>query len=247
VIPRFGVNAVIYKPLHFIGESSVTVLYRDGHEIADAAGAKSMKFVPANHELRTMGEFGPVLATVLGDAAKGKVLWSHWEQDAAGPLAVFSYTVPQRASHYRVSYLGGAQEEQRYPAYRGEIAVNPADGSILRLTLVAEMKSDDPMTRAGLLVEYAPVNIGRMTYICPVKSVALFQAPITTVDEIDGKLYITHGPQQTNLNSTLFKQYHLFRAETRILTGDSQEPEGNSPASVPASAPSSAPAKPPRE
>jgi hypothetical protein len=32
------------------------------------------------------------------------------------------------------------------------------------------------------------------------------------------------GPPQAYLNVVQFTQYHLFRADTRILAGDSQEP-----------------------
>jgi hypothetical protein len=223
-----------YGLLHQVGSSSVTVLYRDHQESVDQE--KNRKASPRDKELRTMGEFGPILATVLNDAAKGTVIWSHWEQGGPGLLAVFHYAVPEQASHYRVASVGAMRETQRDPAYHGEIAIDPADGSILRLTVVAELKPDNPMTNAGLLVDYGPVEFGGVTYICPVRSLALslVRVVLQQVDDRDLRLQQTSfGPPQAYLNAVLFTQYHLFRADTRILAGDSQEPAATPPANAP--------------
>jgi hypothetical protein len=108
-------------------------------------------------------------------------------------------------------------ETVRHPAYHGEIGVNPADGSILRLTMVAELKPDDPVTEADILVEYGPVEIGGKTYICPLKSVDLVRfAVVGTVRSDTTTLYFP-GFLKTQVNDNLYKQYHLFRAEIRIL------------------------------
>jgi hypothetical protein len=225
-------NIARYGLLHQVGSSSVTVLYRDRQEWLDQEKGRK----GSSKELRTMGEFGPILVTVLNDAAKGTVVWSHWEQGAAGLLAVFHYAVPEQASHYRVASVGAMRETQRDPAYHGEMAIDPADGSILRLTVVAELKPDNPMTDASLLVEYGPVEIGGMTYICPVRSLAfsLVRVVLEQVDDSDLRLHGSSlGPAQAYLNVVLFKQYHLFRAETRILAGDGQEPSAAPAANLP--------------
>jgi hypothetical protein len=87
-----------YEPLHQVGTSSATVLYRDGREFEDAAGTRIK--TTAAHGLTTWGEFGPILALVLLDAAQSKLAWSHWEPGPAGPQAVFAYEVPKEKSHY---------------------------------------------------------------------------------------------------------------------------------------------------
>jgi hypothetical protein len=205
----------------------VTVLYRDHQEWLDQEkGHKS-----SSKELRTMGEFGPILVTVLNDAAKGTVIWGHWEQGATGPLAVFHFAVPEQASHYHVSSVGAMQETQHDPAYHGEIAIDPANGSILRLTVIAELKPDNPMTNASLLVEYGPVEIGGVSYVCPLRSVALSLVRIvleqedTRVRRMQRIETSSLGPPQAYLNVVQFTQYHLFRAESRIVAGDGQEPK----------------------
>lgn len=221
-----------FEPLHEVSHSSVTVLYRDHTELV----TKGKKQEVSNKQLRTMGEFGPILVTVLNDAARGTVTWSHWEQGPAGPLAVFRYVVPEQVSHYQVSSTGIERGTQHDPAYHGEMAIDPVDGSILRLTAVADLKPGDPMLSADLLVEYGRMEIGGVTYICPVKSVALSQVRMV-ISELDfttgATVSSSLGEPQTYLNEVLFKQYHLFRAETRILTGAEQDPDGAAPAGSP--------------
>jgi hypothetical protein len=197
------------------------VLYRDGREMA----AKGEKYRASSKEVRTRGEFGPILVVILNDASKGSVAWSHWEQSAAGLLAVFHFAVPQPASHYLVASPGLNQEQRYYPAYHGEIALNPADGSILRLTVIPEMKADDPMTSADLMVDYGPVEIGGIKYICPAKSVALSQVRVVN-REMDDQWNVERsflGPPQIYLNEVIFTRYHLFRSESRVLTGGESE------------------------
>jgi hypothetical protein len=219
-----------YGRLREVGNSSVTVLYRDHQEWLDQEkGRKS-----SSKELRTVGEFGPILVTVLNDAAKGTVLWSHWEHGTAGPLAVFHYAVPEQASHYRVASVGAMRETQHDPAYHGEIGIDPADGSILRLTVIAELKPENPMTNASLLVEYGPVEIGGVRYVCPVRSLALSLVRIVLeqVDDRDQRMHQTSlGPPQAYLNLVQFTQYHLFRGDARIVAGD--EPSATPPANAP--------------
>jgi hypothetical protein len=152
------------------------------------------------------------------DASQSKLVWSHWEQGAAGPEAVFRYAVPAEKSHYQVKAgwcIEGSVREflrpQEFNGYQGEIAVDPANGTILRLILRAEPKPTDPFVHADIVVEYGPVEIGGKTYICPVRGVALLL-------EVDCNLPGTSpGLLQTSLNDVVFHQYHLFGSHSRVL------------------------------
>ncbi len=190
-----------YLPLHVVGNSSRTVLYRDGQEMVDATSGKSGS---AEQGLVSWGEFGPILSTVLLDAAQNKLAWSHWEQGVNGPLAVFAYAVPDQKSHYWVQFcciteivtgierskagLSGVspyyspnmenyREAQRVlrekPGYHGEIVVDPGMGTILRVTADAELPLGVKLTRAAIMVEYGSVEIGGKSIVCPQRSVAL--------------------------------------------------------------------------
>src|SRR5206468_4005766 len=120
---------------------------------------------------------------VLVDAAQNKLAWGHWEQGANGPLAVFRYSVPKENSHYEVRYCCVAasygMESNSFnvmSGYHGEMAVDPASGVIVRVTLQAELSKEDPSSRADLAVEYGPVELGGTQYICPQRSVSISMA-----------------------------------------------------------------------
>lgn len=241
-----------YEPLHFVGASSVTVLYRDRHEFVDVSTAKVKNSEAQGSGLSTAGEFGPILITWLVDSMKGQVTWSHWEKGTTGVQAVFRYAVPQPASHYTVVFPGVTNTTQYVPPiqyvppYHGEIGVDPADGTILRLTMVADMPQGALLSRSDIAVEYGPVEIGGSTYICPVKSVALSLTRYLSPDALNASSagLVPNGPMQTEVNDVVFTDYHLFRSEARVLTGDGQEPGGDlSPTS---GAPSAAPSTPPK-
>jgi hypothetical protein len=187
------------------------------------------------------GEFGTTLGMILTDTIQGKVTWSHWEQNDAGQVAVFQYEVPSAASHFeligtlqREAAIEGfaAPSGNRgiasigvrpntdpsrtsiiriRPAYHGSVSLDPATGTILRITMEAELKDSDPFRRAAILVQYGPVQIGEGKFICPVRSVALSL----------GALHAQAGSEDAPaewLNETLFTGYHRFASTTRVLT-----------------------------
>jgi hypothetical protein len=105
---------------------------------------------------------------------------------------------------------------QQFSGYRGEIAIDPATGTILRLMLIADAKPTDRLTQANILVEYGPVVLDGKTYVCPVRSVALSVAA--------GVQYYSAQNQpaprflQTSLNDVVYERYHLFHADARIVS-----------------------------
>lgn len=218
-----------YEPLHQVGTSSATALYRDGREFEDAAGTRIK--TTAAQGLTTWGEFGAILGIVLLDAAQSKLAWSHWEQGPSGPQAVFSYEVSKEKSHYEVNYCCVANQSATVAAnmvpfrqivgYRGEMAVDPVNGSILRIAVMAALKPDSPVSRADILVEYGPVEIGGKTYVCPVKSVSVTTAQMVQQTERYAQpLAHQMQPLKSLLNDVQFEQYHMFRADARVLTAD---------------------------
>jgi hypothetical protein len=176
------------KPLHWVRTEIAIVRYLDGEEIL---GSGESQLGTAG--LSTSGEFGPILTAALLDAGQGDLAWSHWDQGVAGPEAVFRYAVTTGKSHYRVN--------GQYPAYHGEMTIDPSNGTILRLMFRADPNSSLPLLRADVVIDYGPVELGGKTYICPLKGVALSVAP---------KLW--------SLNDITFEQFHLYRASAHILT-----------------------------
>ena len=206
------------SPLLRAGDpTSAVVTYRDGAEVADngdpnAPPGKDSKPALPVVGLTTYGEFGPILSNVTGDAMHGKIFWSRWEQGTAGPVAVYRFLVHQEDSHFTVI---GSGNMARNPSYHGEVAIDPASGTILRVALVSDWKPPFQPSVSAILVEYGPVQIGNSTYTCPVRGVALSKVPKAGakvgISELD------NVPMQTFVNDVSFTEYHVFRAEVRIL------------------------------
>ena len=246
-----------YRPLHVVSRSSATVSYSSGRDVVDEDAAKGKKSGAPEEGLRTWGVFGPMLSTVLLDAAQNKLVWSHWEQGTGGQLAVFSYVVPSEKSHYEVDFCcvpnsegAGTHVFQRLAGYHGEITADPATGTILRIMVEAELNATEPVTRASIAVEYGSVEMGGKTYICPQKSIGLSLAqssravqelPLNTrplglggtfTPSVHSQIQnpsASSESQQTLLNDVAFGQYHLPGAEASVVTGNDVKPASGSP------------------
>ena len=183
---RKGMVAGRYIPPQLTSTTRSGITYRNGAEVLEAAKSKQAKAEPMNKGLYVTGLFGPVMATVLMDSSHGYLNWSRWETGDHGDLAVFAFAVPMKASSYEVKFCcvpvpvtSGRMYFSRITAYHGEIVANPEDGTILRLTLIADLEKGDlaslagdleagsPILRADILVEYGPVEIGGKLYTCP--------------------------------------------------------------------------------
>ena len=223
--------------LHAARISTATVMYRDGGEVIDPGPLKAATPATPDRGLKTWGAFGPILALVLLDAAQNKLQWEQWEQGASGPVAVFRYAVPKNKSHYEVRYccvatsFGLASEEfHEMSAYHGEMSVDPASGTILRLTLEADLGPDDPISRAAIAVEYGPQVLGGVTYTCPTSGVSISLArTLRNVRDSEGRDWPTMGPMQMLLNHVVFEQYHLFKSESRVLSANEERAAGVTP------------------
>jgi hypothetical protein len=222
-----GVSIYSKLPLHWGGGSRATVVYNDGHEIVDPGPLKRKQANPEEMGMVTSGTFGPILATVVGDASRSQMKFHRWEQGTDGLVAVFHVAVPKDKSHYQVIYRSPSQTKatEQPVAYHGEVSVDPATGAILRVTVEADLEPGVEMARADIMVEYGPVEIGAKNYICPMRSVSISQgrsmvAAFRNAIEFDGR----PGPEIMRLNDVTFSNYHLFRAEVRVLTGDDAAP-----------------------
>lgn len=216
--------------LHLVETSKTEVNVRSEQQ----SGAASSRPTPQEQNgLVTWGEFGSTLLLILSDSAHGTTTWSHWEQSAGGSISVFQYEVPKAASHYDIStpaektiHLGGSgrwgiragsgndssapQMVTIRPGYHGFLWIDPANGSILRVSLIADLKGSSDLDRAAILVEYGPVRIGDKSFVCPVRSLALSGAPANVRTTLA-------GATTEWLNENLYTNYHLFGASSRIV------------------------------
>jgi hypothetical protein len=183
----------------------------------------------------TYGTFGLLLRGAIDTIVldPGGLSWKRWEQGASKPIAVFGYNIPQEKSSYHIGFCcspegDGTSGFQIRVGYHGEIAIDPATGAILRLGLIFDLQSTTPLILSEIMIEYGSVEIGGKSYICPVKSVSISKGRSVTVlaETLGGRgknewhaSFRTYGPYTTMLNDITFDAFHLFHADSHMLTG----------------------------
>jgi VWFA-related protein len=223
--PLFNADKITadYQPLHVVEMSKAKVLYRNGKEVVESQGTEPDE--SSNSYLITHGAFGTLLAEVRqAMETRGRMKWLRWERGPEGSRAVFQFEVPQAES---MDFEGGCclpDAEGQNPfrkqsGYGDEIAIDPLEGTILRLQQKFDMREYVPMDRDEILIDYGPVKIGGKTYFCPVRSVSLARGrSIISLKDWD-QSFLSYGPYSTKMNDMRFSNYHVFRAESRILPG----------------------------
>lgn len=205
----------------WLGSYAQEVTYRGGTEVLDAPPGAAEPSRPSLDIMTTSGEFGSILELIVVDFQEDQMVWDHWEQgpstqESTRPLAVFRFTVPSERSHFEVRF---ADELPEFPAYHGEVAVDPESGAVRRITILAIESEAGFFDESSLLVEFAPTEIAAVTYICPMHSVAIDKI----FDTIEyGNTAHTPVPRQISINDVTFTNYHLFRSESHILSGASK-------------------------
>lgn len=198
--------------LFYLGSRTEEVTYRGGTEVTNSPA--SANHPPATGiQINTNGEFGSILGLILSDFSTDQIAWSRWERGAGGLIAVFSYSVPSEKSHFAVTFT---DEPPELPAYHGEIAIDPESGAIRSMKLFATTSGTDLFRESSMLVEFAPVEIGGKTYICPVHAVAMNRYFDTF--EYANKAR-TPIPFATSTNDVMFTHYHQFRSHSHIVSG----------------------------
>lgn len=206
--------------------SKATVVFRDGKEIEEAKVTRARLLNKNDENLNTVGTFGAVLTTaIVGASESGSQLgWSRWENGSNGPLAVFHYRVPRETPLYLVSSNFLTINDLVLPftkksRYHGEFAIDPASGAILRLTIQADPEKRLPLQRADVMVEYAPVVIGGITYVCPKRSVSISRSRTTMDIHEWGDHFRVYAPFETKLLDMTYNGYHLLHPTSRMLPG----------------------------
>jgi VWFA-related protein len=230
-----GDAKVTYQPLHAADTEKDTVLYRNDYEIGESATGRHKKQKVDEPYLGTYGTFGPLLRGAI-DAivvAPGGLSFRRWEQGAGKRLAVFGYVIPVEKSPYDTGGCclpdgDGTSAFQKRAGYHGEITIDPTTGALLRLELIFDLKSTTPLIRSAVMIEYGPVEIAGKSYICPVRSVSASRGRSVVVlsETIPDRQKIawhesfrTYGPYATMLNDISFDAFHMFRADSHMLTG----------------------------
>lgn len=222
-----GNSKVDYEPIHIAEVSKAKVLYRAGNEVVESQGSEPDEL--RNSYLITHGTFGPLLSEVRrAMGTSGRMKWLRWESGHEQMRAVFGFEVPAAESRYFeggccMPDADGENSFQIQAGYHGEIAIDPEDGTVLRLQMQFDVHDYVPLDRDEILIDYAPVKIGGKTYICPARSVAIGRGRSVIPLKAGDLSFLSWGPYSTKINDMSFSNYHVFRSDIRILPGFTSE------------------------
>lgn len=117
------------------------------------------------NELTTEGEFGILLANILGPDTWADISWGGFKSFRGQELAVIKYSVDQEHSTLRLSrdYLASA-----FVAYHGEVLADPGSGAVLRITKqLSEIPPELETESSRTVIDYDRVSIGGTDYLLP--------------------------------------------------------------------------------
>lgn len=223
------------------GSTRSTVFYRNGREAFASWWYRDQECA---HQLGSnfSGEFGELLGRVASAVTHGTVAWSHWEQSPSGPLAVFSWRT-DLIYQYPDFCPAQSNNQPLHIHARGEIALNPADGSALR---VAEMwRYQAAVAPAWPLftqetdtaIDYGPQALGGKIYLCPQRSVSVVAYPwigaLPDIERLERRFGLAPGlaadPLVEAVDDITFTGYHVFHATVRILPAGHAGPPASAP------------------
>ena len=177
--------------IRFVGSHNDMVESEKGVELTQAT--KQKQPWGQNGQISEGGP-GPVLSVILQEAADaGTLNWRRWQVIGGHNVAVFSFAVPKKKSHYEVHYccfpitedtgrLGyeGTGANLQYNTtwkdfksvvgYHGEFFVEPESGAIVRVVTQAELKPTDFVHQEDMRIDYGAVPVGGKPAILPVES-----------------------------------------------------------------------------
>ena len=149
-----------------------------------------------------ISEGGPIppLQDILGEAtASEKIAFSRWQTIAGKQIAVFTFEVNKKKSHYNVAYCCFPSTDvatgvsnagygltpnavqsvttwhpfKKTVPYHGLLFIDPATGAILRTITYADLKASDDVHTQQVRVDYTSTDLGDKTCVVPQSSITL--------------------------------------------------------------------------
>jgi hypothetical protein len=119
----------------------------------------------SRNELTTEGEFGILLANVLGPDSAADISWGGFDTLRGRAVAVVKYSVDQAHSTLRLTrdYYASA-----FVAYFGEVFVDAKTGAVLRITKeLSDVPPELETESSRTVIDYEKVVIGGTDYFLP--------------------------------------------------------------------------------
>lgn len=193
-----AVVATPTAPIRYMSGAEIQATFQNGAELNPLA--KDKTHWGANGMIALLGQ-GPDLATILQEVNSAeKINWLRWEAVSGKELAVYSFAVDKKKTHYAVNYCCFPDSDQAGPLtmrgtgqqagsgpgnystntnwknykstvpYHGEIFVDPDTGVVVRLITEAEFKSSELVRQEDQRIDYGPETVGGKTLVLPVRS-----------------------------------------------------------------------------
>lgn len=146
------------------------VTYVNGKESYDLLAGATSKSSTTSRGVRSFGEFGGMMRSVLSEQAKATLRWKGIAERDGSRMHVFEYRVPHETSMYRLT------QEDPYrvfkPSYSGEIYAEEDTLHVRRITLqTSEIPEKFPFQEATHEIDYEFQRIAGVSYLLPARSV----------------------------------------------------------------------------
>ena len=195
---------------------TATVTYEDGQERYSNLKINNETAKTSSEALNSswsMGEFASILEMLFSPLSDAQFRFSKEVKLNSAPALVFEFRVDQANNqlYYLHAFYPGGWGTTLFPAYHGKIWLNKSTFQLMRMEKeTADIPESFPISRATTLIDYADTPLGDgSTFVLPGKS------EIETCESGEFR--------ECAHNVVRFRNWHKFRAKTRILTiGDPQ-------------------------
>lgn len=189
---------------------TATVAYSDGQEHYSNLRIDGNVADPSSPSLNSswsMGELASTLQMVFSPVSNAEFRFSKEVKLSSMPALVFEFRVEQSRNelYYLHAFYSSGWGTTLFPAYHGRIWINKSNFNLMRIEKeTADMPHWYPISRATTLIDYSDVPLGDgSSFVLPNKS------EIETCES--GEM------SECAHNVVRFKDWHKFRAKTRIL------------------------------
>lgn len=193
---------------------TATVSYADGQEqyerikINGSPAASS----GALNSSWSMGEFASILQMIFSPMSNAEFRFNEDVKLNSIPALLFEFRVEQTNNqmYYLHAFYPNGSGTTLFPAYRGKVWLNQSNFQLMRMEKeTADMPKWFPITRAKTVIDYADVPLGDgSSFVLPGKS------EIEICERAEGS--------ECAHNVVRFRNWHKFRAKTRILSMEPQ-------------------------
>lgn len=178
------------------------LIFAGGQEkrTVEAVNGKSVtqaRRVGARQALTTEGEFGILLANILGPNSSAEIKWGGIEKMRERDVAVFRYSIAREDSTLTLTLSDLARATL---PYYGEVYADAATGTVLRIVkhvseIPSELKTKDLLT----VIDYDKAQIGATSYFLPSVASVVVR---TDSGQLKNEMFFSHY-QKFETNSTI--------------------------------------------